>query len=216
MIRHLLLLPLLLLTACVGGPSAPAAKAVTPQSQAEEAAIASAIQQIESKKTDYTISNADLINVSVLGETDMDRQVRVSQSGTITYPLIGSVKVGGLSTSEAEAAIAKKLNDYLRGAQVTVFIKEYGNKKVFVFGHVNKPGAIEIPTETKLTVLEAISQAGGFTPLAAPDRTRVVRMLNGVSQSFTIEVSAITKRGEKDKDLALEPNDIVFIPESYF
>ncbi|MCM2324332.1 MAG: polysaccharide export protein, partial [Oligoflexia bacterium] len=164
----------------------------------------------------YTISNADLINVSVLGETDMDRQVRVSQSGTITYPLIGSVKVGGLSTSQAETEIATKLNDYLRGAQVTVFIKEYGNKKVFVFGHVNKPGAIEIPTETKLTVLEAISQAGGFTALAAPDRTRVVRMLNGVSQAFTIEVSAITKRGEKDKDIALEPNDIVFIPESYF
>ena len=51
---------------------------------------------------------------------------------------------------------------------------------------------------------------------AAPDRTRVVRMLNGVSQSFTIEVSAITKKGEKEKDIALEPNDIVFIPESYF
>jgi len=210
------LLALALLSACVTGPSAPAAKAVSPQAQAEEAAIASALLQIESKKSDYHISNADLVNVSVLGEAEMDRQVRVSQNGTITYPLIGSVKVGGLSTSEAESAIALKLNEYLRGAQVTVFIKEYGNKKVFVFGHVLKPGAIDIPTETRLTVLEAISQAGGFAPLAAPDRTRVVRMLNGVSQSFTIEVSAITKRGEKDKDISLEPNDIVFIPESYF
>lgn len=216
MIRAFLLLPLVLLSACAAGPTAPVAKPVTQQSQAEEAAIATAVQQIESKKSDYHISNADLVNVSVLGETEMDRQVRVSQNGTITYPLIGAVKVGGLSVSEAEAAIATKLNDYLRDAQVTVFVKEYGNKKVFVFGHVNKPGAIDIPTETKLTVLEAISQAGGFTPLAAPDRTRVVRMLNGVSQSFTIEVSAITKRGEKDKDIALEPNDIIFIPESYF
>lgn len=216
MTRPLILLPLVLLAACVGGPSAPAAKAVTPQSQAEEAAIATAIQQIESKKSDYRITNADLIRITVLGEEDMAREVRVSANGTITYPLIGSVKVGGLSTSEAESAISTKLNDYLRGAQVTVFIKEYGNKKVFVFGHVNKPGAVEIPTEAKLTVLEAISQAGGFTPLAAPDRTRVVRMLNGVSQSFTVEVSAITKKGEKDKDITLEPNDIVFIPESYF
>ena len=216
MTRSLLLLPLVLLAACAGGSSAPAAKAVSPPSQAEEAAIASAIQQIESKKTDYTISGADLIRISILGEKDLDREVRVSQNGTITYPLIGSVTVGGLSTSAPEAEIASKLGDYVRGPQVTVFIKEYGNKKVFVFGHVNRPGAIEIPTETKLTVLEAISQAGGFTALAAPDRTRVVRMLNGVSQSFTIEVSAITKRGEKDKDIALEPNDIVFIPESYF
>ncbi|MEK7234402.1 MAG: polysaccharide biosynthesis/export family protein [Elusimicrobiota bacterium] len=209
-------LPLLLFSACATGPAAPGAKPLTKQSQAEEAAIASALQEVASKKTDYRISGADLIQISVLGEKDMDRQIRVSQNGTITYPLVGSVKVGGLSTSEAEAAIAAKLNDFLRGAQVTVFIKEYGNKKVFVFGHVNKPGAIEIPTETKLTVLEAISQAGGFASLAAPDRTRVVRMLNGVSQSFTIEVSAITKKGEKEKDIALEPNDIVFIPESYF
>lgn len=209
-------LVLALLSACVTGPSAPAAKSAIPQSQAEEAAIASLVQQVESKKSDYRITNADLIRITVLGEEDMSREVRVSQNGTITYPLIGSVAVGGLSTSQAEAAIAAKLGDYLRGAQVTVFIKEYGNKKVFVFGHVNKPGAIEIPTETKLTVLEAISQAGGFSPLAAPDRTRVVRMLNGVSQSFTIEVSAITKKGEKDKDISLEPNDIVFIPESYF
>ncbi len=211
-----LLLSFLLFSACATGPGGPGAKPLAKQSQAEEAAIASALQEVASKKADYRISGADLVNVSVLGEKEMDRQVRVSQNGTITYPLIGAVKVGGLSTSEAEAAIASKLNDYLRGAQVTVFIKEYGNKKVFVFGHVNKPGAIEIPTETKLTVLEAISQAGGFAPLAAPDRTRVVRMLNGVSQSFTIEVSAITKKGEKEKDIALEPNDIVFIPESYF
>lgn len=216
MTRNLLLLSLLLLSACAGGFTAPTAKSSAPQSQAEEAAIATAIQQMESKKADYHISNADLIRITVLGEEDLAREVRVSQNGTITFPLIGSVALGGLSTSQAESAIATKLNDYLRGAQVTVFIKEYGNKKVFVFGHVNKPGAVEIPTETKLTVLEAISQAGGFSPLAAPDRTRVVRMLNGVSQSFTIEVSAITKKGEKDKDIALEPNDIVFIPESYF
>jgi len=216
MIRNLLLFPLVLLTACAGGSTAPAAKSQVPQSQAEEAAIATAIQQMETKKSDYHISNADLIRVTVLGEDELAREIRVSQNGTITFPLIGAVSVGGLSTSQAESAIATKLNDYLRGAQVTVFIKEYGNKKVFVFGHVNKPGAIEIPTETKLTVLEAISQAGGFSPLAAPDRTRVVRMLNGVSQSFTVEVSAITKKGEKDKDIALEPNDIVFIPESYF
>lgn len=212
-----LLLVLLTLSACATGPAGTSAKPAMPQSPAaEEAALATAIQQIENKKSDYHIGNADLINVSVLGEPEMERQVRVSQNGTISYPLIGSVKVGGLSSSEAEAAISTKLNDYLRGAQVTVFIKEYGNKKVYVFGHVNKPGAIEIPTETKLTVLEAISQAGGFSPLAAPDRTRVVRMVGGVSQSFTVEVSAITKKGEKGKDIPLEPNDIVFIPESYF
>lgn len=195
------------------------AKVSAKQSQAEQAeaaALAAAVQQANEKKTDYLLSGADLLQISVFGEKDMDRQVRVSQNGTITYPLIGSVKVGGLTTAQAEDALAKGLKAYLRDPQVTVFIKEYGNKKVFVFGQVKKPGAVELPTETKLTVLEAISQSEGFTPIAAPDRTRVVRMVDGKSQSFTIEVSAITKRGEKDKDITLEPNDIVFVPESLF
>ena len=175
-----------------------------------------AVQQADAKQTDYQLSGADLLQISVFGEKDMDRQVRVSQTGTITYPLVGEIHVGGLTTSQTEEALAKSLKSYLRDPQVSVFIKEYGNKKVFVFGQVKKPGAVELPTETKLTVLEAISQTEGFTPIAAPDRTRVVRMVNGKSQTFVIEVSAITKRGEKDKDMILEPNDIVFVPESMF
>lgn len=200
-------------------PSPPAAKPSAKQAQreqAETAALAVAVQQAQAKKLDYLLGGADLIQISVLGQKEMDRLVRVSQNGTITYPLIGSVNVGGLTTAQAEATLAKGLGAYLRDPQVTVFIKEYGNKKVFVFGQVKKPGAVELPTESKLTVLEAISQVEGFTAIAAPDRTRVVRMVDGKSQSFVIEVSAITKRGEKDKDMVLEPNDIVFVPESVF
>lgn len=208
------------LAACAQGPRPPAAPSApaktVQQSQAEDAVIAAALSQIEAKKSDYRLSGADLLEITVLGEKDLDRQVRVSQSGTITFPLVGSVKVGGLTSAEAEATLAAQLREYLKSPQVTVFVKEYGNKKVFVFGQVAKPGAIELPTETKMTVLEAISQAGGFTPIAAPDRTRVVRLVDGKSQSFVVEVSAITKRGEKKKDLSLEPNDIVFIPESFF
>lgn len=188
----------------------------TQQEQVEVAAIAAAVQQAQLKKSDYMLSGADLLEITVFGEKDLDRAVRVSQNGTITFPLIGSVKVGGLTTAAAEDALAKALGAYLRSPQVTVFIKEYGNKKVFVFGQVTKPGAFELPTETKMTVLEAVSQAGGFTQIAAPDRTRVIRLVEGKSQSFTIEVSAITKRGEKDKDIVLEPSDIVFVPESLF
>lgn len=215
------LLACLLAGACVTyQPSAPKAAADsarrTQAEQAEAAALAVAVQQVAAKKSDYLISGADLIEITVLGEKDLDRQVRVSQNGTITFPLVGSIKVGGLTTAQAEAALASGLKDYLRAPQLTVFIKEYGNKKVFVFGQVKKPGAVELPTETKLTVLEAISQSEGFTNIAAPDRTRVVRMVDGKSQAFTIEVSAITKRGEKDKDIVLEPNDIVFVPESMF
>lgn len=165
---------------------------------------------------DYKISAADLVHITVYQEKDLERAARVSQNGTVSFPLVGIVKIGGLSVIEAEQAIAKGLKEFLVQPQVTIFIKEYGNKRVFVLGEVGKPGSYELPTESKLTVLEAVSLAGGFTPISAPDRTRVIRTVNGISQSFTIEVSAITKHGQRQKDLPLEPNDVIFVPQSFF
>ncbi|MEK7281672.1 MAG: polysaccharide biosynthesis/export family protein, partial [Chloroflexota bacterium] len=131
-------------------------------------------------------------------------------------PLIGDVKVGGLSVSEAQDAISTKLKDFVVSPQVTIFIDEYGNKKVFVLGEVKTPGSYELPTESKLTVLEAVSLAGGFTPIAALDRTKVIRVVDGKNQSYIIEVSAITRRGEKERDIPLEPNDVIYVPQSFF
>lgn len=176
----------------------------------------SALQDVQNKKADYKISGADLLDITIYQQQDLDRKVRVSQNGTISFPLIGIVEVGGLSVNQAEEAISKKLRDYLISPQVSIFIKEYGNKKVFVLGEVKKPGSVELPTEAKLTVVEAISLAGGFTPIAAPDRTKIIRTMDGKSQILTVEISAITKRGEKQKDLFLEPSDVVYIPQSFF
>lgn len=184
--------------------------------QAEHAAIQSALQQIQIKKADYRIGSADLLEFTVYQQAELDRRLRVSQNGTISFPLIGAVRVGGLTVNEAEAAISAKLQEFLVNPQITIFIKEYGNKKVFILGEVKSPGSFELPTESKLTVLEAISLAGGFTPIAAPDRTKVIRNLEGRSESYTVEVSAITKHGEKHKDISLEPNDVVYVPQSFF
>lgn len=221
MTRCFFLLGVLFAGACAPSPRSRGASAFGPrarqaQAQAEEASLAAAIESIKVKQASYALSGADLLQITVYGEKDLDRLARVSQDGTITFPLVGGIKVGGLTVADAEETLAAKLRQYLRSPQVSIFIKEYGNKKVFVFGQVNKPGAIELPTEAKLTVLGAISQAGGFTPIAAPDSTRIIRLVNGKSESYTVAVSAITKRGQKDKDMALEPNDIIFIPESLF
>ncbi|MDD5658180.1 MAG: polysaccharide export protein, partial [Elusimicrobia bacterium] len=190
-----LLLPALLLAGagCAGlrpAASAPAsAKAAANQEQAEAAALESVIRTIQDKKTDYSIGGADLLEIQVFQQEELDRKLRVSQNGSITFPLVGTVQVGGLSAAQAEEALKAKLKEYLINPQVTIFIREYGNKKVFVLGEVSKPGSFELPTESKLTVLEAISLAGGFTGIAAPDRTKVIRNMEGKSRSFTIAVS---------------------------
>lgn len=230
--RRLVPLPALLLSGCMGlsvqlGDSRPGGGDRTPVPAAapdapkdkpasEEAALASVLETVEKDRATYRIGPADLLEISVYQEKDLERKVRVSPDGVITMPLAGTVKVAGLGVADAEKAVTERLRRYLIAPQVSIFIAEYGNKQVYVLGEVAKPGSYPLPTEAGLTVIEAITLAGGFSQYAAPDRTRVIRKRPGGSANIPIDVSAVTKRGDKSKDIPLEPNDVVFVPESVF
>lgn len=195
---------------------APEAAVQAQRSAKEEAALQAALQIVASKRAAYAIGAADLLEIKVYQEADLDRTARVSPEGTITMPLIGEVQVADVSVAQAEKAIHQKLKRYIVDPHVSVFIREYGNKQVYVLGEVAKPGSYALPTEAPLTVIEAVALAGGFTQYAATNRTRVIRNNDGRNVTFVVEVTAITKRGEKSKDIRLEPNDVVFVPESFF
>lgn len=170
-----------------------------------------------SAQKNYLISPTDLIDITVYRETELNRAVRVNAEGEISLPLAGTIKVGGLSIIDAERALSERLKEFLVNPQVSIFIKEYSSKQIYMLGEVKSPGALPLPLEAPMTVLEAIAKAGGFTSLAAPDRTRVIRNTgDGKSKSIPIPVSAITKEGQKDKDIALTPNDVVYVPQSFF
>jgi polysaccharide export outer membrane protein len=205
-----------------GGPApagAPAAAGPAPKGAApakEDAVLATVLEAVEKDRSSYRIGPADLLEVSVYQEKDLERKVRVSPDGVITMPLAGSVKVAGLGVVEAEQALTERLKRFLIAPQVSIFIAEYGNKQVYVLGEVAKPGSYALPTEAGLTVIEAITLAGGFSQYAAPDKTRIIRKKPGGSSNIPIDISAVTKRGDKSKDLQLEPNDVVYVPESVF
>jgi protein involved in polysaccharide export with SLBB domain len=216
-----LLLPLLLLAcACAGqqknvwrGQPQPAGE----DAAMEERRIFQAAEDLKQRsQISYKIQPGDLIEITVFKETDMNRTVRVSGDGTVTFPLAGNIKVSEMAVPEAEALLAQRLSEFLVKPQVNVFIKEYGNKQVYVLGEVKTPGSIALPAERRLTVLEAITLAGGFTELAAQDRTKVLRNARGQNLSLQVEISRITKMGDKSADIFLEPNDTVFIPQSFF
>ncbi|OGS22973.1 MAG: hypothetical protein A2252_07365 [Elusimicrobia bacterium RIFOXYA2_FULL_39_19] len=159
----------------------------------------------------------DLIEISVYQEADLTKLARVSQDGFITYPLIGKVKVDGYTVIEAEKVIADLLEkDFLVDPQVTIFIKEYHSKKVVIMGEVKNPGSYEFPQGRELTVLEAIALSGGFSDIASVDKTKVIRVENGVQQHIQVKISDITQGGDKSKNINLKPDDIVFVPERIF
>ena len=105
-------------------------------------------------RADYRIAPNDIIVVDVFGEKDLSREFRVSGTGTINYYFLGEVQVAGRTTSEVREDLTTRLNkDYLVDPQVTVDVKEYRVREVFVNGQVNKPGAISLTGEQELLSL---------------------------------------------------------------
>ena len=164
----------------------------------------------------YVLQPGDLVEIKVFREEDMDRTLRVSGSGGITYPLVGTVQIAGCTLEQAEERLSTALRTYLKSPQVSMLIKEYSNKSVYVLGQVAKPASIEIPPEKPLTILEAITSAGGFTDVAAVSKVRVLRMQDGQQKTIDVDVTQITKQGNKAMDIALIPGDVVFVPQSLF
>lgn len=177
--------------------------------------VTSALQKVRSSQA-YVLQPGDLVDIQVYMEDDMNRTLRLSGNGTITFPLVGNIKLSGLTLEQAEQRLANRLTSYIKHPQVSMLVKEYGNKTVYVLGQVSKPASIEIPPEKPLTVLEAITSVGGFTDIANTSKVRVLRMENGKQKTIDVDVSQITKQGNKSMDIALQPGDVVFVPQSMF
>jgi protein involved in polysaccharide export with SLBB domain len=152
---------------------------------------------------DSAISNGDLLKITVYGNDDLATETVVSSEGTITFPLIGEAKVGGLSVHKAEKKLAKMLaNGYLRDPHVTILITETKNV-VYVTGEVQKPGSYKADPDT--TVLKAIALAGGLTDKAAPRRTKITRKVDGKESTMKAQMNDPVK-----------PDDVINVPESFF
>ena len=177
--------------------------------------VTSALQQVRSSQS-YVLQPGDLVDIQVYMEDDMNRLLRLSGNGTITFPLVGNIKLSGLTLEQAEKRLAERLTSYIKQPQVSMLVKEYGNKTVYVLGQVSKPSSIEIPPEKPLTVLEAITSVGGFTDIANTSKVRILRIEDGKQKTIDVDVSQITKQGNKSMDIALQPGDVVFVPQSMF
>lgn len=165
---------------------------------------------------DYFLQPGDLVEIQVYRESDMDRTLRISSKGSIAFPLIGNVTIAGMTVNQAESTIESKLKSYLKTPSVSLLIKEYANKTVYVLGQVKKPSSISIPPEKSMTLLEAITSAGGFTDIAAISKVKILRMEQGQQRSLEVDVGQITKEGNKQLDIFLKPGDVIFVPQSLF
>ena len=163
----------------------------------------------------YKLQPLDILNITVHGQPDLTTKTRVGSDGFISFPLVGNVKVGGLTVEELENSLKASLEkSYLVSAQVLVFIEEYHTRQVSVVGQVNRPGKFNMPPEKDFTLLEAIAMAQGFTKDAYTKAIKINRVQNGKENTLQVNASDIMSKGKKD--ILLEPDDVVVVPESFF
>lgn len=160
-----------------------------------------------------TLAAGDFLEVRVYQEPDLSGSFRVSAEGFIDFPLCGKVRVAGLTPDASALALTDCLRSgYLRRPQVVVLVKEFNSKKIFVFGDVPKPGAFAY--EEGMTIVQALSQAGGFNKTASKNGVNVVRVLEGREIKVPVKVEEIING--REKNFGLLPGDIVFVPEGFF
>ena len=155
----------------------------------------------------------DALDIRVFDEDRFDGEYQVGDDGRIDFPMVGGVEVRGKTKDEVARLLEGKLADgYLKNPQVSVQVKQRGNREVSVLGQVNEAGSIDY--RDGLSLVQAISLAGGLSAFAAPTRVKVTRRTGVGEQTVTFEVSLSAIFNGKSEDLVLRPGDIVFVPES--
>lgn len=158
---------------------------------------------------DRTLGPGDIFQVRVFRQDDMTGQFSISSEGTISFPLIGVLKVEGKTPAQIERLIRYRLADgFLKNPEVSVFVKEYKSKTVSVFGRAGKPGTLGFAQG--MSVVEAISQAGGFNNMARKNAVTVTRSRDGKKTKYTVPVESIG-RGNAN-NFYMRPGDVVFVP----
>lgn len=164
---------------------------------------------------DTTLGAGDVILIDVFNEETLaNKTFQVSSDGTIDYPLIDRVKVGGLKPEEVGQFIAMALMEggFLLNPQISVIVSEYHSKRIHVLGEVKKPGTFSYNED--MTLVQAITLAGGFTALAKESRVSITRKIDGEEQVFVVDVKRILSN--KAPNIPLQAGDIVFVPERIF
>jgi polysaccharide export outer membrane protein len=186
-----------------------------PSSPAVAAAATGSVAPVISAPNNYRLSTDDQIGVEVFGEDDLRTAARLNADGAVSLPLLGSIKLAGLTLNQAAAKLTELYGrDYLMNPKVNVMLIAYAKRRFTVLGQVNRPGSYEMPegSPSGIDLLEAIAIAGGYTRIAAPERISVKRR----EQILRVDAKKLARRGGSSGLFQVEPGDTITVGESIF
>lgn len=158
----------------------------------------------------------DVVSVKVYQEDDLNAKVTVDKNGMIMLPLLGPVKIGGMTIEQATTQIqALYGKDYLVDPHVNLTLEQFAQRRFTVLGEVHAPGSYDFPQGESVNLLEAIATAGGFTRLGESSKVIVQRTENSTSKIFRLNADEMT-RNQKTRPFEIKPNDIITVTEKAF
>ncbi|MHB1516200.1 MAG: polysaccharide biosynthesis/export family protein [Acidiferrobacteraceae bacterium] len=158
----------------------------------------------------YRVGPGDILDISVWQEKKLKQEVLVAPDGTISFPLVGTVHVGGETVGEIRRDLTRRLGQYIAAPTVNVSLRKVVNNTVYVVGRVNKPGEFVAPGY--VDVLQALSMAGGLTPFADENDIKVLRRENGKDLVFRFHYSQVEDGEHLKQNIVLKPGDVVVVP----
>ena len=158
----------------------------------------------------------DQLDVSIYQEPDLYARVTVDDRGMVMLPLLGSVKLGGLTLEEATTLVHNLYDkDYLVDPNVTIQVVQFAILRYTILGQVQKPGTYEFPPNEKLNLLDGIAMAGGYTRLALATKVTIQRNVAGELKVFNLDAETMAKDPQNQPFMIL-PGDTITVGERIF
>ncbi len=165
---------------------------------------------VSATEADIVLGAGDVLRISVFEQPDLSLEVRVSESGTITYPLIGEVNVGGQTPAAAERKIAQMLETggYLKNPHVNIIVSQLQSQQASVLGQVNRPG--RYPLDSAKSLADVLALAGGVSPEGG-DLITIVRKSELASNREVVDLASMMRNGDLAKNIIISGGDIVYV-----
>ncbi|MEC5163520.1 MULTISPECIES: polysaccharide export protein EpsE [unclassified Janthinobacterium] len=159
---------------------------------------------------DVLIGAGDVLKLTVYGNPDLATETRVSEAGTITFPLLGQVPLAGLSVPAAEKKVGAALETggFLRRAQVNIIVTVLQSQQVSVLGQVNRPG--RYPIDGRRSVLDLLALAGGISGEGG-DTLSLIRKRDGKTTKEVVDIIEMVRSGDLNRDMDVISNDVIYV-----
>ena len=168
------------------------------------------VSNAHSEEVSYLIGPGDMLSISVWKEEGLQKEVLVKPDGNITFPLVGNIKAGGLSTEALTDLIVAKLKSYIPNPNVTVSVLQSASNRIYVIGQVNRPG--QFVTSQYMDVLQALTLAGGLTPYADSGDIKILRRTDKGREIFEFDYDDVVSGERMDMNILLKAGDTVVVP----